>query len=344
MSYADTLKFLQKEMAEAFEMDKTLEGISTGAVAVDILTGIGGFPRRRVSEVFGWESSGKTTLCLMACAQAQRDGLLPAYLDAERGVDLSYATKLGFDWEDRKKGLYMTPSSFEECATAINELAKCGEIDLIVVDSVPGMVPETILEGDINDEGAIAARARKLAGFMPKIAKVVDQHNVALVFVNQMRKRPAESRFDFGPKEQTAGGSALRFFSSLRIDMDQVRRGSVTKKKVNPFTGKEEDVPVASLHRAEAFKNKIAVPYKKLDFFIRYDDEQNVYGIDNLQSIIDLAVVQGLIEAKGAWFSYTGADGENFKAQGKEGMYSHLLKNPALALKLHDDVRQRLGA
>lgn len=332
MSYKDTLKLLQKDMGEIFEMDTTLEGISTGSIAVDLLTGVGGFPRRRISEVFGWESSGKTTLCLMACAKAQRDGLLVAYIDVERGVDLTYAAKLGFDYQDTSKGLYITPRSFEQTATVVNELVNCGDMDLIVVDSVPAMLPESQMEGDINEEGPIAARARKLASFLPKITKPVDANNVALVFVNQMRLRPAINKFDHGPKEQTSGGSALRFYSSLRLDLDQVRRGSITKSKPNPFTGKEEEVPVASIHRAEAFKNKVALPYRKLDFIIRYDEEAGIYGIDNLQTIIDLATVQGFIEAKGGgYFSYAGSTDDpeaNFRCQGKDALYMHMVRNP----------------
>jgi len=338
MALADALKVLNKEMKEALEYDIKLEGITTGSIAVDYIAGNGGFPRRRCSEVFGWESSGKTTLCVSACANAQRRGLTAAYLDMEKALDLSWAEKIGFNFKDETKGLYLSPNSFEQGMIAVNELALAGT-DLIVVDSVPALVPESELKGDIDAGIAIGLKSRMMAQFLSRITKVISEHNNALVLINQMRAKintSPGSRWE--PTEQSAGGSALKFFTSLRIDMTQVKKQMT--KEMDPFTNTEIDVPISSLHRAQAFKNKVATPYRKCQFFIKYG-QNGVFGIDNLQTIIDLAKYKGVIkQAGGGNYSYTGA-AHNFALRGTDELYLHLSSPDAAELR--KEIRSSIG-
>lgn len=325
---------------EVTKYDNTLTGISTGSLAVDSVTGVGGFPRGRLSEVFGWEGSGKTILCLMACAQAQRDGLFCAYVDPEHGVDLSLARRIGFDHEDERVGVYYTPQTFEQTVKIVHELILTGEVPLIIVDSVPAMVPESEMEGEIEAIGAVAERARKLAYLLPKITKLIKDHNTALVMVNQMRMKIETgfmAKFQH-IKEQSSGGSALKFYSSLRLSLRVTKEGVVTRKRTDPWSGKEEDVSVANLHEVKAFKNKVSIPYRKATFQIRYDAEFDRWGIDNIQSILDLAVSQGLIDKKsGGHMLYKGD--HNFSTQGMDRAYAHLIEHPEVVAEL----RTRLG-
>lgn len=340
----EALRYLRKEIAKAFESDDHLEGISTGALAVDIITGIGGFPRGRVSEVFGWEASGKTTLCLMACAAAQQRGLYPAYIDPERGVDPILARRLGFDVSSDGKGLYLIPDSFEETVTIVERLAATGEVDLIVVDSVPGMVPQSLFEGSIDETGRIGEVARLLASTLPRLSKTVERTKTALVFVNQMRQnietgwRPA-----FAPREvreKTFGGSALKFFSSLRVDMRLVQKGSVKIKRLDHFTAKEIEVPTANVHEALAFKNKVAAPYRKATFTIRYDEARGLFGIDNRQTVIDLAISLGVVQHKGSGiYVYEGEPG-GFTVRGSDQLYEHVLTHPDVLAQIWERVAE----
>ena len=323
-------------------MGLDLEALSTGSIAVDLITGIGGFPRRRVSEVFGWEASGKTTLCLTACASAQRNGLLPAYIDIERGVDLAHALRLGFDYSDEEKGLLVSPQSFEETARVVYDLATSGEVDLIVVDSVAGMVPASEINGEIDETGALAGRARALAAFLPRITKVIDDFNVALVFVNQMRMKPKTNPFDRGPSEQASGGVAMRFFTSLRIDLELLQKGVEKRKEKNPFSNKEEEVPVANRHRATAFKNKVANPYRRAEFTIRYDPLNTLYGIDNSKTVADLAVFTEVVQTKGGGFlSYTSPVNQDhsFQVRGLPALIEFLRLRPDVQAEVQAQIK-----
>ena len=329
-------------MDHAFEMGTDMESITTGSVAVDMISGIGGFPKKRVSEVFGWEASGKTTLCLAACAEAQRNGLLAAYIDIEKGVDMAHALRLGFDYRDEEKGLLISPQTFEETAQVIYELATSEEVDLIVVDSVPGMVPKSEIEGEIDATGALAGRARMLSQFLPRITKVIDEYNVALVFVNQMRMKPKISVYDRGPSEQASGGVAMRFFTSFRVDLELLKKGVERKTQKNPFTGKDEEVPVANLHRATAFKNKCAVPYRKAEFVIRYDAEHSLYGIDNVKTVADLSLFTGVVQSKaGGSISYTSAINpeHSFTAKGVVNYIDFLRMKPDIMAEILPLIR-----
>lgn len=338
MSLKDALGALRKEMKDALEYDENLEAITTGCIAVDYITGIKGFPRGRLSEVFGWESSGKTTLCLSACANAQRRGFTAAYIDMERAVSLEHARNIGFDYKDEAKGLYITPSNFEECATAVEILAEA-DTDLVCVDSVPAMTPKKQMEGDIDDQGAIGEQSRMMAKFLSRITKTIADRKVALVMVNQMRaKINTAPGSQWEPKEQSAGGSALKFYGSLRIDMEQVKQ--VTEKQPSPFIANRElNIATSAVHRARAFKNKVSTPYRICEFVIKYGKD-GVYGIDNLQTIIDFAKHKGVIEVRGSYFKYSGAEegNGNFTIQGSQELYDHMKANPELRKKIREQA------
>lgn len=332
---------MEKEIESAFDWDEDLEGISTGSLAINRILGkVGGFPRGRMSEVFGWESSGKTTLCLSACISAQKKGLHATYVDPERGLDIGYAGTLGFDFKNPEKGAYLTPRSFEDTVRLLEGLIEEVKSDLIVVDSVAAMIPQAEIEGKLEDISPIAARARLLSSVLPKLAKRLASEKIALIFVNQMRMKvetgwtPNRGR----PQEQSSGGSALRFYSSLRLDLKQINKKVTTKKDIDPVNGKEIEIPVQGLHRCTAFKNKVSDPYRETDFYIRFDKDNDIYGIDNLQTIIDAAITQDIIKKKaGGHMSYTSAE-HNFRLQGDSNLYQHLLTNGVVA----EEIRQAL--
>lgn len=338
----DAIKYLKKEIAGAFESEDKLTGISTGSLAVDIITGIGGFPRGRLSEVFGWEASGKTTLCMMACASAQQAGLYPVYIDTERGVDLMLAKNIGWITDDESKGLYLTPDSFEETVRIMEKLSETGDVDLVITDSVPGMVPQSVYDGKIDETGRIGEVARLLASTLPRLTKTAEKSNTALVLINQMRQnvdtgwKPAFVTREM--KEKTFGGSALKFFSSLRLDMRIVQKGSTKVKRMDHFTGKEIEVPVSNLHEAQCFKNKVSTPYRKATFTIRFDEARGLFGIDNQQTVIDLALSHGIIQHKGGGnYFYDGAGG-NFTARGTDGLYDFVRQHAEIAAGLLEAV------
>lgn len=337
MSLREALVALKKEIknSQLLEYEENLVGITTGSIAVDLITGIGGFPRGRLSEVFGWESSGKTTLCLSSCANAQRKGFTAAYIDMERAVSLTWATQIGFDYKDEGKGVYMTPANFEECSQAVEILAE-NDTDLIVVDSVPAMVPKSMMEGDIDDQGAIGLGSRMMAKFLARITKTIADRNVSLVMVNQMRAKintDPGSRWE--PKEQSAGGSALKFYGSLRIDMDLVKK--FEDDELSMFSGQKIKVAYSGLHRAKAFKNKVALPYRQCEFIIKYGRD-GVFGIDNLSTIIEVAKAKSVIEFNSTGhYKYSGAN-YNFTGRGKEELYRYL------ALPENADVRKEIRA
>jgi recombination protein RecA len=336
------IAFLKHEIADAFDYDSAPGFISSGSLAVDVITGRGGFPLGRLTEVFGWEASGKTTLCLQSAARAQRDGVFVAYVDAEAGVDLKHAHNSGFITDDDTKGLYLTPNTFEQTVTAVEHLAESGDCPLIIVDSVPGMIPEATFERDIDEMGAIGEQARLLSSTLPRLVKTIAKHKVALVLVNQMRMKintgwtPPSFRQE--DKEQSSGGSALKFFSSLRIDMKVVKKGLVKRAETDFFTGKDIEVAIANSHRARIFKNKTASSYREAEFVIRYDAERGLYGIDNLTTVLGIAVSQGLIKKGGAFYKCELPSGDNFSAQGEDSLFEYVLERPSLAAQLWDEV------
>jgi recombination protein RecA len=331
------LNNLRRKVGTAFLTDddprRTLLGLTTGCIAADFVTGIGGFPIGRASEVFGWESSGKTTLCVAACAAAQRAGKYPIYLDMERGLDLTHAERMGFDVNDDKRGLYVSPDSFEEAARVVFDMTP--HSDLIIVDSVPALTPKSVLDADIEDIGAIANQARSLAAFLQRIVKHIEEHQTALVLVNQMRQN-IQTRPVWGarpPEEKTAGGAALRFYSSLRLELSQLKKNFVTRSTEDLFTGKTVEVPVASQHSIKAFKNKVGTPYRDARFVIRFDHSTGIYGIDNLQTLVEMATNSGVVETKGGgYYNFSSDKGTPeevvFTARSADGLYHHLSEHP----------------
>jgi recombination protein RecA len=335
---ADAIKALQKEIEHAFDNDGDLVGLPTGALAVDIITGIGGFPRGRLTEVFGWEGSAKSTLCLTAAATCQASGLYPVYIDIENGVDPTFATRLGFDMEDaqdkHEKGLYLRPDSLEQAVEVIEKMATEGEADLIIADSVPAMTPQSILDGEIIETGRIGELSRLLSSIVPRLIKIIKHKKTALVFCNQMRKtintgwQPPGAANKRENTESTSGGSALKFYASLRIDMTLKTKGIEKKPVQDLFSNRAIEVPTANLHTAQAFKNKVSIPYRSASFVLRYDTDRNLWGIDNRQTVIDIAVSQGVIAKKtGGRYAYD-KDGVTFGAHGEGALYTYLLEHP----------------
>ncbi len=345
MSRHEFFKRMRKEVDSAFEVwDETVEGISTGSLAINrILGNVGGFPRGKISEVSGWESSGKTTLCISACAQAQRVGLYASYLDPERGLDLGYATRLHFDFTDENKGAYMAPRSFEDTMVLLEGLIDEVKSDIIVVDSVPALVPQDEIEGSISDGSPIAIRARMLSAALPKLAKKVAQTKIALVFVNQVRMKvetgwtPNRGR----PTETTPGGSALRFYASLRLQLKQLKKDNTVKKEMDPVSGKEIERPIQARQHATAVKNKVSDPYQQTEFYIRFDKDNDIYGIDNLQTIIDAAIAQEIIDKKSGGHMAYKSDTHNFRVQGEYSLYLHLLNNPDVTTEIREALKAK---
>jgi recombination protein RecA len=347
---ADAIKYLLKKTPSAFRPEDEplqLEGISTGSIAVDYIIGNNGLPRSKVSEIFGLPSSGKSTLAATACAKAQRIGLYPVYLDVERGLDKVYATRIGFDVEAAmkgEKGLYVTPESFEDMLIIVAQLAKDGLADLIFVDSVPSLVTRASLEGDITSLGAIGESARMFSSSLPKLTKMIDRpgHKTALVFVNQMRAKISTGWQPMGAQTgpKAMGGYALEHYSSLRIELRQIKKDAKTVEQPSLTKHDEVDkIPVASLHTALAFKNKVNVPYQRINFYIRYNAGTNEWGIDNLQTIIDIALTKNLIETKGGGNYLYNAGSEQMQVRGESALYEWFRARPDVI----NDVRAKLG-
>lgn len=322
--------------ADAIGIDERRDAVSTGSVAVDVITGYGGFPRGRISEISGWEQSGKTTLAISACAIAQRNGLYPAYFDVERALDLSYAERIGFDYRDETKGLMAAPGKAEDVMRGIEQVCLAGA-DIVFCDSVAALVTEKELEGDLGDMPAPAIRARLLSAAMPRLAALVQRSHTALVFINQFRSR-LTGGFNTGPTEGTSGGAALRYFASMRISLKQTKKSAQTRKTVD-LMGQERDVPVASMHEADIIKSKVASPYRKVNFMIRFDEQLSVYGIDNLLTIIEIGKAQQIVATKGSWSEF-----ESIKANGDAAFYQQLRENPDVLVRLRTEVLAKVAA
>lgn len=312
--------------------------------------GNGGFPRSKVAEIFGDYSSGKSTLAAMACAKAQAQGLYPVYVDVERGLDRKFAENIGFDVGAAlagRKGLYTTPETFEDMLIIVEKMVTDGAADLVIVDSVPALVPKQFMEAEsIADAQQLGLQAKLFAASLPKLTKIIDRpgHKTSLVFVNQIRANIQTGWMPPGAasamaKTKTAGGYALGFYSSLRVELKQIKKIAKFLERPSPTDAtKMEKIPVASLHSAMTFKNKVAPPYRSIEFYIRYDYENNVFGIDNLQTILDIGVAKGQIEAKGGGnFLYNGV--EQMSVRGEAQLYDWFLTHEAARTEL----RQRLG-
>ncbi|HOO22664.1 MAG TPA: recombinase RecA [Clostridia bacterium] len=289
--------------------------IPTGCLALDAATGIGGVPRGRILEIYGPESSGKTTLALHMIAEAQKMGGIAAFIDAEHALDPIYAGNLGVDL----KNLYVSqPDDGEQALNITEELVKSGSIDILVIDSVAALTPKAEIEGEMGDNH-VGLQARLMSQALRKLTGIVKKSNTCVVFINQLREKVG---IMFGNPETTAGGKALKFYASMRFD---VRKADAIK------TGTEV---VGSRTKVKVVKNKLAAPFKTCEFDIIFGS-----GISKCGCILDLAVENELIQKTGSWFSY---NGERI-GQGREKAIDYLNTNPDLADTLENNIREKLG-
>ena len=292
-----------------------VDAIPTGAINLDAAIGVGGVPRGRVTEIYGPESSGKTTLCLHVVANAQRDGGVAAYIDAEHALDTEYARKLGVDVENL---LISQPDTGEQALEICEILVRSGAVDVVVVDSVAALVPKAEIEGDMGDSH-VGLQARLMSQALRKLTGAIARSKAAVIFVNQLREKIGVM---FGNPETTTGGKALKFYASVRMD---IRRIGPVKEK--------EDV-VGSHVRVKVVKNKVAPPFKQAEFDIMYAE-----GISHTSLLVDIAAESGIIEKSGAWYSYNGAK----IGQGRENAKLYLKDNPAMMAEVEEKVKGVLG-
>jgi recombination protein RecA len=297
--------------------DKSMEvdTISSGSLGLDIALGIGGLPRGRVVEIFGPESSGKTTLALHAVAEAQKKGGICAFIDAEHALDPIYARKLGVNVDDL---LISQPDAGEQALEIADTLVRSGAVDILVIDSVAALVPRAELEGEMGDSQP-GMQARLMSQALRKLTASISRSNTMVVFINQIRMKIGVM---YGSPETTTGGNALKFYASVRLD---IRRIGVIK---------ERDEVVGNQTRVKVVKNKLAPPFKQVEFDIMYGE-----GVSKLGEIIDLGVKAGIVEKSGAWFSY---DSQRI-GQGRENAKNFLKANPDMAAKIEAAVRQNSG-
>jgi recombination protein RecA len=289
--------------------------ISTGAISFDAALGVGGFPRGRVIEIFGPESSGKTTIALQVIAEAQRQGGMAAFVDAEHALDPIYANKLGVDVDNL---LVSQPDYGEQALEIAEALVRSGAIDVLVVDSVAALVPKAELDGEMGDSH-VGLQARLMSQALRKLTGIVSKSHTCLVFINQIREKIGVM---FGNPETTTGGRALKFYSSVRID---IRRIAAIK---------DGDQVVGSRTRVKIVKNKTAAPFREAEFDMMYGE-----GISREGDLLDLAVNGNLVEKSGSWFSYKG---ERI-GQGRENAKQFLKANKDIAARIEEDVRKSLG-
>lgn len=290
-----------------------IAAISTGSLGLDIALGIGGLPKGRIVEIYGPESSGKTTLTMHAIAEAQKKGGIAAFIDAEHAFDPIYAQKLGIDTENL---LISQPDNGEQALEIADQLISSGAIDICVIDSVAALVPKGELEGDMGDS-KVGLHARLMSQALRKLTGTINKTGCLCIFINQLREKIGVM---FGSPETTTGGNALKFYASVRLDIRRI--GQIKEDKDN-VTGNRTKVKVV--------KNKVAPPFKVVEFDIIYGE-----GISKVGEILDLATDMGIIAKSGSWFSYNG----NRLGQGREGVKTILQDNPELADEIEAKVRQ----
>lgn len=288
-----------------------IKGIPTGSIGLDIATGIGGFPRGRVVEIYGPESSGKTTLALNAIAQAQKSGVA-AFIDAEHALDVSYAKRIGVNIEDL---LVSQPDTGEQALEVAEALVRSGAVDLVVVDSVAALVPRAEIEGDMGDS-LPGLQARLMSQALRKLTSAISKSLTTVVFINQLRMKIGVM---FGNPETTTGGNALKFYSSMRLDI---------RKIDNLKTGQDM---IGGRVRVKMVKNKVAPPFKQAEFDIYFNE-----GISREGELVDLGVKADIVEKSGSWYSYNGSR----IGQGRENVKEHLKKNPEVAQEIEDKIRE----
>jgi recombination protein RecA len=289
--------------------------ISTGSVSLDYALGIGGVPRGRVVEIFGPESSGKTTLTLQIIAEAQKLGGMAAFVDAEHALDAQYAKKLGVDLDNL---LVSQPDNGEQALEIVEVLVRSGGVDVVVVDSVAALVPRAEIEGEMG-EAQMGLQARLMSQALRKLTGVVSKSKTCLIFINQLREKIGVM---FGNPETTTGGRALKFYSSVRIDIRRI--GAI----------KDGDVVVGGRTRVKVVKNKVSPPFREAEFDVMYGE-----GISREGDLLDLAVDRKIVEKSGTWFAYGG----DRLGQGRENVKQFLKENPPVFKAIEERVRKELG-
>jgi recombination protein RecA len=289
--------------------------VPTGSLGLDIALGIGGLPRGRIVEIYGPESSGKTTLALHAIAEAQKNGGICGFIDAEHALDAAYARKLGVVLDDL---LISQPDTGEQALEIADTLVRSGAIDILVIDSVAALTPKAEIEGEMGDQ-LPGLQARLMSQALRKLTGSISRSNTMVIFINQIRMKIGVM---FGSPETTTGGNALKFYASVRLDIRRI--GSI----------KERDEVVGNQTRVKVVKNKLAPPFKQVEFDIMYGE-----GISKTGELVDLGVKAGIVDKSGAWFSY---DSQRL-GQGRENAKLFLKDNPGIALAIEQAIRQNAG-
>jgi recombination protein RecA len=292
-----------------------VESIPTGAINLDAAIGVGGIPRGRVTEIYGPESSGKTTLCLHVVANAQKLGGVAAFIDAEHALDTEYAKKLGVDVENM---LISQPDTGEQALEICEILVRSGAVDVIVIDSVAALVPKAEIEGDMGDSH-VGLQARLMSQALRKLTGAIARSKTSVIFINQLREKIGVM---FGNPETTTGGKALKFYASVRLDI----------RRIGPVKDKEE--VIGSHVRVKVVKNKVAPPFKQAEFDIMYAE-----GISHTSLLVDIGSEAGIIDKAGAWYSY----GTQRIGQGRENAKMFLKDNPVLMAEIEEKVKVLLG-
>ncbi|MCV2864314.1 recombinase RecA [Defluviimonas sp. WL0075] len=292
-----------------------IEATSTGSLGLDIALGIGGLPKGRVIEIYGPESSGKTTLTLHVVAEEQKKGGVCAFVDAEHALDPQYAKKLGVNLDEL---LISQPDTGEQALEIVDTLVRSGAVSLVVVDSVAALTPKAEIEGDMGD-ATVGAQARLMSQAMRKLTASISRSNCMVIFINQIRMKIGVM---FGNPETTTGGNALKFYASVRLDIRRI--GAI----------KDRDEVVGNSTRVKVVKNKVAPPFKQVEFDIMYGE-----GISKTGELIDLGVKAGVVEKSGAWYSY----GDERIGQGRENAKQFLRDHPEVAVSIEDKIRASHG-
>jgi recombination protein RecA len=292
-----------------------IQAISTGAINLDAAIGIGGVPRGRITEVYGPESSGKTTLCLHLVGNVQKLGGVAAYVDAEHALDVEYAKKLGVDVDNL---LVSQPDTGEQALEIVEILVRSGAVDIIVIDSVAALVPKAEIEGEMGDSH-MGLQARLMSQALRKLAGSINRSNTAVVFINQLREKIGVM---FGNPETTTGGKALKFYASVRLDI----------RRIGPV--KERETVIGNRVRVKVVKNKVAPPFKQAEFDVMFDE-----GISHAGLVVDLAAEANIIQKSGAWYSY----GDQRIGQGRENAKLFLRDNQDLMTQVEGRVKEFLG-
>ena len=292
-----------------------IEAISTGSLGLDIALGIGGLPRGRIVEIYGPESSGKTTLALHTVAEAQKNGGICGFIDAEHALDPAYANKLGVNIEDL---LISQPDNGEQALEIADTLVRSGAVDVLVIDSVAALTPRAELEGDMGDS-LPGLQARLMSQALRKLTGSISRSNTMVIFINQIRMKIGVM---FGSPETTTGGNALKFYSSCRLDIRRI--GAI----------KDRDEVIGNQTRVKVVKNKVAPPFRVVEFDILYGE-----GISKMGELIDLGVKANVVEKSGSWYSY----GPQRIGQGKENTRKFLIENPDMAMEIEEKIRADAG-